>query len=89
MKYDLDLPLHRFSSLELPDLRYSGAVCVRFDYHLYGADTGSLGVYRSEAGRLGEEAVYTVEGDRGEEWRTAEVATSLSEQQRVRVSMAR
>ncbi|XP_028396414.1 MAM and LDL-receptor class A domain-containing protein 2-like [Dendronephthya gigantea] len=49
----------------------SGAQCLKFSYHMYGASIGSLIVYQSMNGRMTE--VSKMSGDQGNQWKKAEV----------------
>ncbi|XP_028396557.1 MAM and LDL-receptor class A domain-containing protein 2-like [Dendronephthya gigantea] len=52
----------------------SGAQCLKFSYHMYGASMGSLIVYQSMSGSMTE--VFRMSGDQGNQWKMAQVELS-------------
>jgi hypothetical protein len=56
---------------DLVSPQMSGDQCLRFSYHMYGADIGSLEVYQKTSGSLSQ--LLTKSGDHGNQWKKAEV----------------
>ncbi len=66
---------------------HTGRVCVSFKYHLYGSSFGSLELYKTRRGEAPEEnPISTLSGEKGNEWMSQTVETSLSADDRVRCS---
>ena len=61
------------AKLYSPPLEFFGNMCLQFDYHMYGATTGSLSV--TVSGNL----VFFERGDKGGTWRKASVNVSAIE----------
>ncbi len=58
------------SRFDTPSLLYSGTMCVRFWYHMFGVDIGQLRVYRTSQGQ--SQLVYPLlSADQGNVWRQA------------------
>ena len=55
----------------------SGNSCLRFYYHMLGRDVKTLNV------RLGAKVVFTVSGNKGNQWQKADVRLSGSGSQKV------
>ena len=70
-----------FSSIESPGFDYSGDVCVTFYYHMYGAEMGTLLVYRSNLGI--ESPLWEISGDQGNSWKFRSIETSISRGEKV------
>ncbi|CAB4019916.1 MAM and LDL-receptor class A domain-containing 1-like isoform X1 [Paramuricea clavata] len=49
----------------------SGTQCLKFSYHMYGADIGSLIVYENMGSQMVE--LFKISGDQGNQWKKAEV----------------
>ncbi|CAB4034353.1 MAM and LDL-receptor class A domain-containing 1-like isoform X1, partial [Paramuricea clavata] len=49
----------------------SGAQCLKFSYHMYGANTGSLIVYQNMGYQMVE--LFKKSGNKGNQWKKAEV----------------
>jgi hypothetical protein len=60
------LILSYYSSIETPSLRYSGAICAEFKYHMNGGNMGRLVVFTSNTGVDGP--FFTRTEASGNEW---------------------
>jgi len=58
--------------LNSPQLQFSGSMCLKFYYHMYGSDIGTLNVI------INGNNVFTASGDQGNMWRRAAIDVSLS-----------
>jgi hypothetical protein len=52
----------------------SGTQCLKFSYHMYGANMGSLLIYQNMGNQLVE--LFKKSGDQGDQWKKAEVQIS-------------
>ena len=52
----------------------SGTQCLKFSYHMYGANMGSLLVYQNMGNQMVE--LFKKSGDQGDQWKKAEVQIS-------------
>lgn len=71
------------AKLDSPKLQFSGSMCLKFYYHMYGADIGTLNV------NINGNKVFTASGDQGNKWLIAAVDVNLSGKYAVReINMA-
>ena len=66
--------------LESPKLQFSGAMCLSFYYHMYGASMGTLNVY------INGVKVFTASGDKGNMWLRKYLNVNFSGMKAVRKS---
>ena len=66
------------AKLNSPKLQFSGSMCLKFYYHMYGADIATLNVI------INGNNVFTASGDKGNKWLRAAVDVSLSGNHAVR-----
>jgi hypothetical protein len=52
----------------------SGTQCLKFSYHMYGANMGSLLIYQNMGNQMVE--LFKKSGDQGDQWKKAEVQIS-------------
>ena len=57
--------------LNSPGLQFSGNMCLKFYYHMYGADIATLNVM------ISGNNVFTASGDKGSRWLRAAIDVSL------------
>ena len=55
------------AKIETPGILFSGSSCVKFYYHMYGRDMGTLNVY------VDGELVFSRTGNQGRRWKEAEI----------------
>ena len=67
------------AKLNSPLLTFSGSMCLRFFYHMYGSSIGTLNVIVNDTN-----TVFSVSGNKGNKWTEATIATSLSGRYMVR-----
>ncbi len=60
------------AKLNSPKLQFSGNMCLKFYYHMYGAGMGTLNVFINGA------KVFTESGDKGDMWLRKEVDVNFS-----------
>ena len=53
-------------------------VCVKFWYHMYGADIGSLNIYMATGSQLPGKLLWTVSGNQGDVWKSGHVPLSYT-----------
>ena len=58
------------AKLRSPTLRFSGNMCLKFFYHMYGATIGRLDVI------INSKTVFSASGNKGNKWLEASVSTS-------------
>ena len=58
--------------LNSPQLQFSGSMCLKFYYHMYGSDIGTLNVI------INGNNVFAASGDQGNMWQRAAIDVSLS-----------
>ena len=58
--------------LNSPQLQFSGSMCLKFYYHMYGSAIGTLNVI------INGKNVFTASGDKGNKWLRAATDVSLS-----------
>ena len=66
------------AKLNSPMLQFSGSMCLKFYYHMYGADIATLNV------TINGSSVFTASGNKGNEWLRAAIDVSLSGKHAVR-----
>ena len=66
------------AKLTSPELKFSGSMCLRFYYHMYGAAIGTLNV------NINGRNVFSASGDKGNEWLIATTDVNLSGKYAVR-----
>ena len=66
------------AKLNSPKLPFSGSMCLKFYYHMYGANIGKLEVM------ISGNKVFTASGDKGNKWLRAAIDVSLSGKHAVR-----
>ena len=66
------------AKLNSPKLQFSGSMCLKFYYHMYGADIATLNVI------IKGNNVFTASGNKGNEWLRAAIDVSLSGKHAVR-----
>ena len=66
------------AKLNSPKLQFSGSMCLKFYYHMYGANIATLNVI------INGNKVFTASGNKGNEWLRAAIDVSLSGQHAVR-----
>jgi len=64
--------------LNSPKLQFSGSMCLKFYYHMYGSDIGTLNVI------INGNKVFRAVGDNGNRWLIAAIDLNLSGKQAVR-----
>ena len=60
------------AKLNSPMLQFRGSMCLKFYYHMYGADIATLNVI------IKENNVFTASGNKGNKWLRAAIDVSLS-----------
>ena len=60
-----------YAKLNSPGLQFSGNMCLKFYYHMYGADIATLNVM------INGNNVFTASGDKGNRWLRAAIDVSL------------
>ncbi|XP_078360440.1 MAM and LDL-receptor class A domain-containing protein 1-like [Oculina patagonica] len=60
------------AKLNTPNLQFSGKMCLKFYYHMYGGSTGTLKVM------INGKNVFTASGNKGNKWLKAAVNVNLS-----------
>ena len=60
------------AKLNSPKLQFSGSMCLKFYYHMYGADIATLNVI------IKGNTVFTASGNKGNKWLRAAIDVSLS-----------
>ena len=60
------------AKLNSPKLRFAGNMCLKFYYHMYGADIATLNVI------INGNNVFTASGDKGDKWLRAAVDVHVS-----------
>ncbi|XP_066292099.1 enteropeptidase-like isoform X2 [Branchiostoma lanceolatum] len=65
------------ASLTLPIMRSDGQHCLRWFYHMYGSDMGTLNVYVSQP-RYPDMLVWTRSGNQGNRWLPAMISVSTN-----------
>ena len=50
---------------------------MRFHYHMFGEDIGSLSVYKEQQGSEESTLLVTESGEKGDAWNIAQVETSI------------
>ena len=60
-----------YAKLSSPGLQFSGNMCLKFYYHMYGADIATLNVM------INGNNVFTASGDKGNSWLRAAIDVSL------------
>ena len=78
IQYDV---FHQIYSLDTPVFTYTGDVCIKFFYSMYGSDIGSLVVLTSFRGV--DNRVFTLFHDKGKLWHEAAVSTNISKNGKV------
>ncbi|XP_077867591.1 thyroid hormone-induced protein B-like [Saccoglossus kowalevskii] len=58
---------------------FPGHVCVRFYYHMYGANIGTLNVYIGNHGNQFDPLMWSMTGESGNEWLKADVDVRLKD----------
>ena len=66
------------AKLNSPMLQFSGSMCLKFYYHMYGADVATLNVM------MKGNNVFTASGAKGNKWLRAAIDVSLSGKHAVR-----
>ena len=66
------------AKLNSPELQFSGNMCLKFYYHMYGTDTGTLNV------NISGNSVFSASGEKGDEWLIATIDVKLSGKYAVR-----
>ena len=66
------------AKLNSPKLQFSGSMCLKFYYHMYGADIATLNVI------IKGNTVFTASGNKGNKWLRAAIDISLSGKHAVR-----
>ena len=66
------------AKLNSPELQFSGNMCLKFYYHMYGAHTGTLNV------NISGNNMFTASGDKGDKWLIATIDVNLSGKYEVR-----
>lgn len=66
------LPLD-IAKLNSPLLQFSGHMCLKFFYHMYGPTIGGLNVIVS-----GFKTVFSASGNKGNQWLAARITISIS-----------
>ena len=66
------------AKLNSPKLQFSGSMCLKFYYHMYGANIATLNVI------IKGNNVFTASGNKGNKWLRAAVDVSLSGKHAVR-----
>ena len=61
------------AKLNSPVLKFSGNMCLKFFYHMYGATTGRLNVIIN-----GTNTVFSASGNKGNKWFEARINATLS-----------
>ena len=62
-----------YAKLNSPLLRFSGNMCLKFFYHMYGSTTGKLNVIIN-----GTKTVFSESGNKGNNWFEARITVSLT-----------
>ena len=60
------------AKLNTPKLKFSGKMCLKFYYHMYGASIGALKVI------INGNNVFTASGNKGNKWLRAALDVNLS-----------
>ena len=66
------------AKLNSPMLQFSGSMCLKFYYHMYGANIATLNVI------IKGNNVFTASGNKGDKWLRAAIDVSLSGKHAVR-----
>lgn len=66
------------AKLKSPKLQFSGNMCLKFYYHMYGSDIATLNVI------INGNNVFTASGDKGNKWLIASIDVNLSGEHEVR-----
>ena len=66
------------AKLNSPKLQFRGSMCLKFYYHMYGANIAKLNVI------INGKNVFTASGDKGNKWLVAAIDISLSGKHEVR-----
>ena len=66
------------AKLNSPKLQFSGSMCLKFYYHMYGANIATLNVI------IKGNTVFTASGNKGNKWLRAAIDVSLSGKHAVR-----
>ena len=61
-----------YAKLSSPSLTFSGNMCLKFFYHMYGATIGKLEV------TINGKTVFSASANKGNKWLEAIISTSLS-----------
>ena len=62
--------------INTPALDYSGAICLKFYYHMNGDDIGTLTVYRSSQGD--NNPLVEIRGAQGNSWQSRSIETNIN-----------
>ncbi|KAH3819585.1 hypothetical protein DPMN_121324 [Dreissena polymorpha] len=57
---------------------FNAPACVKFWYHMYGADIGSLNIYMATGSKLPGKLLWTVSGNQGDVWKSGHVPLSYT-----------
>ena len=68
------------AKLNSPVLKFSGKMCLKFFYLMYGATIGRLNVIINDTN-----IVFSASGDKGNKWFEARITTTLSGMYMVRI----
>ena len=69
------------AKLNSPKMQFSGSMCLKFYYHMYGANIATLNVI------INGNNVFTASGNKGNKWLRAAINVSLSGKHTVRSIM--
>ena len=58
--------------------------CLTFDYHMYGSEMGTLSVYTEDSSST-QTQLFTVSGDQGDTWRSAQLDIATTAGLKVRL----
>lgn len=64
-------------------VQFAGQQCLKFRYHMYGADMGRLSVYIQYGSELPQAPYWTKRGNQGNAWLVGEVNLNPSQPFRV------
>jgi len=78
-----------FATIRSIPLQYSGDICVRFKYHMYGQHIGYLSVFTNSRTSPAQRFTGQQQNGEGEPWKDAAVDTSITFNQRVAFEAAR